>query len=296
MLAPVHLRDLLLPSGDHPRNQPHLSSASGLALVGRWLCVIADDEHHLGLFDGADPNAPGRLLRLLPDDLPAGFKARKKAKPDFESLIQLPGDSLLAIGSGSRRRRQRGLLFSVNVLGGLAGAPKPVDLAPLYEPLQDRFDDLNIEGGFVSQGRLCLLQRGNKGGSPNAVIAYALRDFQQWLGRQADVPSAMEIQEWSLGDCEGVPLGFTDATTLPDGGWLFSAVAEDTDDSYVDGHCAGSAIGWVDAAGQLVRLGAIEGSPKVEGIAIDAGGRLLAVTDADDPSRPSRLMVLSPAR
>ena len=289
------MRDLAVRRGEHPRAQPHLSSASGLALVGRWLCVVADDEHHLGLFDSDTPGAPGRLLRLLPDDLPAGFKARKKAKPDFESLLQLPGGSLLAIGSGSRRKRQRGLLLAVDAQGGLAVAPEPVALAALYEPLQDRFDDLNIEGGFVSQGRLCLLQRGNKGESPNAVIAYALRDFQQWLGRQANAPGAIEIQEWPLGACAGVPLGFTDATPLPDGGWLFSAVAEDTDDSYADGACAGSAIGWVDAAGQLVRLGAIEGSPKVEGIAIDAGGRLLAVTDADDPEQPSHLVALSPA-
>jgi hypothetical protein len=288
------VRDLAVRRGEHPRAQPHLSSASGLALAGRWLCVIADDEHHLGLFDSGDPTAPGRLLRLLPDDLPAGFKARKKAKPDFESLVQLPGASLLATGSGSRRKRQRGLLFAVDARGGLAEAPEPVDLAALYEPLQERFDDLNIEGGFVSQGRLCLLQRGNKGGSPNALITYKLRDFQQWLGRHADAPGATEIKEWPLGACDGVPLGFTDATTLPDGGWLFSAVAEDTTNSYVDGACAGSAIGWVDAAGQLVRLGAIEGSPKVEGIAIDAGGRLLAVTDADDPEQPSRLIALSP--
>ena len=78
----------------------------------------------------------------------------------------------------------------------------------------------------------------------------------------------LRITEFALGEVVGVPLGFTDGVALPGGGWIFSAVAEDTGDSYADGACGGSAIGWVSAGGELQRIQAIAGAPKVEGIAL----------------------------
>ena len=58
------------------------------------------------------------------------------------------------------------------------------------------------------------------------------------------------MREYDLGQVDGIAFGFTDATALPEGGgWLFSAVAEDTDNAFDDGACSGVAIGVVGADG-----------------------------------------------
>ncbi|UUZ63239.1 hypothetical protein LP417_26880 [Polaromonas sp. P1-6] len=74
-------------------------------------------------------------------------------------------------------------------------------------------------------------------------------------------------------------LGFTDGAALPGGGWIFSAVAEDTNDSYRDGSCAGSAIGWVTMNVELQRLEPLSGGPKVKGISLVGAKRLLLLVD-----------------
>ncbi len=302
MLAPLFLRDLLVEPGSHPRGQAHLSAASGLVQVGRWLYMVADDEHHLGMLEdagGIGEAKPLRLQRILAGDLPEKIGKRKKLKPDLEVLLLLPAaadqphDTLLALGSGSRPNRQQAVALELDELGRLTGAASTIDLAGLYQPLRSSFQDLNIEGAFVTDGRFHLLQRGNKGDARNACIEYSLNDMQDWLaGRRSMAPVALRIVPFALGQVGGVPLGFTDGTALPGGGWLFSAVAEDTPDSYRDGPCAGSAIGWVSTDGELLRLEPIAGAPKVEGIALDGVSRLLMVTDSDDPARASRLLAV----
>ncbi|MFN9472270.1 DUF6910 family protein [Acidovorax sp.] len=310
-LTPTHLQKLLLDPAAHPRGQPHLSAASGLVRVGAWLYLVADDEHHLGLLPAAAAAAAAvqpqsqaplvQLHRILPGDLPADTGARKKRKPDLEALVLLPASpahpngALLALGSGSKPQRQRGVTIALDAAGRPAGAAQVVDLTALYTPLRAEFADLNIEGAFVANEELHLLQRGNKGDARNACITYALAPLLAWLsGTLAEPPAALRTTLFDLGTVDGVPLGFTDGAALPagQGGWLFSAVAENTDDSYADGECVASAIGWVDADGVLQRMAALEGAPKVEGIALDEERRLLMVTDADDPARASRLLVV----
>lgn len=300
MLKPVFLRDLLLDPGSHPRRQPHLSAASGLVQVGHWLYMVADDEHHLGMLeDGARDVKPVLLQRIFADDLPEEKDERKKLKPDLEALLLLPTapghpyGALMAMGSGSRPNRQQAVALALDELGRLTGAASTIDLADLYQPLRSSFPDLNIEGAFVANERFHLLQRGNKGDATSACIEYSLNDVQDWLaGRRSMAPVALRIVPFALGQAGGVPLGFTDGTALPGGGWLFSAVAEDSADSYADGPCAGSAIGWVNTDGELLRLEPIAGAPKVEGIALDGVSRLLLVTDSDDPARASQLLAV----
>lgn len=301
MLEPIHLRALLVEAASHPRAQPHLSAASGLAAAGEWLYTVADDEHHLGRFASAMGNAgPVQLHRLLPGDLPHGKGERKKRKPDLEALALLPPGAghphgaLLALGSGSRLNRERGCVVDLDSGGLPAGDARVVDLAGLYQPLRLVFPDLNIEGAFVSGSRFHLLQRGNKGDARNACIVYALAEVQDWVaGRRGAPPAALQTLQFALGSLDGAPLGFTDGAALPGGGWMFSAVAEDTGDSYHDGACAGSAIGWVDGQGRLQRIEQIAGAPKVEGIALADEHRLLMVTDADDPEQASQLLSLA---
>lgn len=300
MLEPVYLRDLRVDPGLHPRGQAHLSAASGLAQAGPWLYVVADDEHHLGRFaaDARQP-APVHLHRMLAGDLPQDKGQRKKRKPDLEALAVLPATAahpqglLMALGSGSRPNREQAFLMALDSAGQLAGEIRRLDLAAWYQPLHDDFSDLNIEGAFVADDHFHLLQRGNKGDARNACISYALVDLQDWLaGRRGQPPAALRTLPLALGEVGGVPLGLTDGAALPGGGWVFSAVAEDTSNSYSDGACAGSAIGWVDAQGVLQRLEAIAGAPKVEGLALAGDKRLLMVTDSDDPATASQLFAL----
>ena len=101
-LRPKRLRTLTV--NGHPRGQPHLSAASGLVCAHGRVYVMADDEHHLAVF--RDRRSPGRLHRVFAGDLPHETEARKKRKPDMETLFLLPSpkaggdDALIALGSG----------------------------------------------------------------------------------------------------------------------------------------------------------------------------------------------------
>ena len=79
---------------------------------------------------------------------------------------------------------------------------------------------------------------------------------------------------------------------------MFSAVAEDTQDSVADGQCVASALGVVTPEGQVRRCAILQGAPKVEGIAVQTEGddwRVTMVTDPDDPGLASQcLMVRMP--
>lgn len=282
----------------------HLSAASGMARVGERLFVVADDELSLGVFDLA-VDRPGRRVRLFKGELPSDHKERKAEKPDLEALTALPAfpgypfDALLGIGSGSKPGRQRAVLLRLDEHGAIDGDPVPVDLAPLYEPLRTRFDDLNMEGLFISEEKFCLLQRGNRKSRVNACVVFDWHEVARWIQGTATVPAARQITEFDLGVIDGVPLCFTDGAALQGGGWVFCAAAEDTSDSYADGRCAGSAVGIVDAGGQLVRLEQLAGVFKAEGIVVAGDGEpleLLLVTDADDRGAAAQLLSVSLSR
>ncbi len=279
--------------GDAPAGR--LSAASGLVRRDGRQYVLADDEHHLAVFDATA--GKGRWVRLLDGELPN--RRRKAAKPDLETLIELPESeefpfgALLALGSGSRPNRQTGVVASFDVNGELNVPPRLMSLAELYEPLRREFGDLNIEGGFQIGNEFCLLQRANRKQPRNVCSRFAWNEIGSWLceGRYP-VPSPKAFEPYDLGSIECVVLGFTDAATLPGGEWVFSAVAEATDNSYLDGACVGSAIGLVAADGRLLALHRLEGRWKVEGIAASvlSGGEMIEltlVTDADDRSRPT---------
>ena len=82
-----------------PLAQLQVAAASALVCAGDLLYLLADDELLLqrydlnGVFIDQQP--------LLAGSLPSAAKARKRLKPDFEMLCQLPDGALLALGSGS---------------------------------------------------------------------------------------------------------------------------------------------------------------------------------------------------
>ena len=73
----------------------------------------------------------------------------------------------------------------------------------------------------------------------------------------------------------------------------FTAVAEDTGDSYTDGGCLGAAIGILGADGRIERMESIGPGYKLEGIDAtleDGCVSALLVTDADDADVPAALL------
>ncbi|WP_194287742.1 hypothetical protein [Agrobacterium sp. ICMP 6402] len=302
MITATELRTLdVFP--ERPNTRPsYISAASGLVCVGSHIYVVADDELYLGVFSAGD-NEPGRLIRLFAGDLPIVKADRKRQKPDLEAIVFIPAfeefpcGALLSLGSASRPNRGRGVLLGLDPQGAVSGSPAQVDMAPLLGPLLQAFADLNIEGAAVVGGEFLLFQRGNKKHIENAIIHYPLLPVLEAVrgpGTAAIAPSA--ITRVNLGVIEGVPLCITDAAALPNGDVVFCAVAEDTDDAYLDGRCVGAAIGIVDTTGQLLSLHRLEQPEKVEGISAHMGNDrldLLLVTDADDPAVPAKLLSAS---
>ena len=286
MIRPRRIRELTIEGGRF------IAAGSGLVHTGDFIYVIADDEHELGVFP-ARGDAPGRLARFLPGDLPADPKERKRRKPDVEALALLPG-GLLALGSGSKPRRRGGVFWALDAAGALAGEPRRFDLAPLYEALERDIPDLNIEGATVAGDRLLLFQRGNGRGAVNAVVALDLDAVLAAIREgRLDADAVIETRRHDLGEVEGVRLCFSDATALADGRVLFTAVAEGGEDTYLDGDCAGAGVGVLDPEGEPAGWEPLEPAYKVEGIeahARDEGDVILLVADDDDPESPSPLL------
>lgn len=292
------LRSLTVNATEHPRGQAHFSAASGLVCAHGRVYVVSDDEHHLAVF--GDLRHPGTLHRILPGDLPQSAKARKQLKPDLEALLLWPrfgGEAqgaLLAFGSGSRPNRDTGIVIPLNSRGDPSPQVRCFDLKPFYEPLRAALGEINIEGAMLFADTLVLLNRGIAGRSDNAAVHYRLSELRAVIDGKRHAVAARAIQPYRLGAIDGVELGFTDGTALADGGWVFCAAAENTADSYADGPCRGSALGVVNARGELLALHQLADTGlKVEGIAArqhPAGVDICLVTDADDPRLSSQLL------
>lgn len=261
-----------------------LSAASALVCQGQSLWLLADDALVLQRYSlSGDWQAE---LILLPGTLPVDAKQRKPLKPDFEALLSLPDDRLLALGSGSTERRCRGCLVE-------ADSVRVIDLSPLYQALTGHFQELNIEGGVVCRGQLLLAQRGNGRGRENAVVlldlSRVLRDLEYG---QLSAAALLQIVPLQLPELDGVPLSLTDLSVAPSGALYFSATAEATESSYLDGACVGSVLGCLDEHLAIVELTLLRPAVKIEGLAFQADGRPLLVADADDPAIASPLFTL----
>ena len=276
----------------------HISAASGLVCIGETLYVVADDEVQLGIFklSGRDP---GTLLRLRPTELQLDLKQRKAGKPDFEALLNIDVSDdlrgLLALGSGSTPARVDAVWIDLDRNGQIAGAPRVIDLKRLYAAVQGVVGDVNIEGACTVGTDLLLFQRGNRSSINNCVLRFELKNVMACVtsGELIHEPEPTSVKRYDLGSIDGVPMGFSDATTLVDGSIVFATVAEDTTDSYNDGPSHGSAIGLIDPAGELRSMRRVRERFKIEGIHAeerDGAIHLLAVTDADDPEQPAVLL------
>ena len=239
---------------------------------------------------------------MLDGDLPEDEEARKKEKADLEALAVLPPfegashGALIGLGSGSagEGKRDRGFFWAFAADGSLEGEASTIDLGPVYDLLRRRIDHLNIEGASVLGDRLWLFHRGNREGSDNAIAELDLEDVMRSLGTdwRIDVEELRGVREYELGEFDGTPLCFSDATPVADQLVVFTAAAE-VDGGEEDGNIKGSVVGTVDADGTITRLRTIDPQWKVEGVhaAVDTGViDFVFVCDQDDPSAPSPLL------
>jgi len=296
VIATRFLRHLDL--GPEARGErPFVSAASALVRSGDWLYVIADDDLHLFSF-APGGMGPGRRLRVLPGRLPDETKARKAQKPDFEALVKLPpfgaysNGALLAIGSGATQRRDRGALVRLDVLGNVASPMvEIIDLTELYARLAQEVSDLNLEGAVVSGDGLFLLQRGNGPSRDNALIRLDLPTIQRALIEDREPPpeALRDVVHVSIGKVGGVELAFTDATALEPGLLLFTAVAENTQSTYLDGENLGACLGVLALDGRVVVQEPLDTPLKIEGVTF-SDDEILLVNDSDDPTQPSSLL------
>lgn len=298
MIQLTELKSLLLAQSTQPNRPAHLSAASGLVQVGPWLYVVADDELHLGKFSLTGDNA-GDLYRCFVGELPMETEERKAEKPDIEVLTLIPQfnnssqQALLALGSGSKKNRHLSAMIPLDSNGNISSPAEIIDLSPFYEFLKSEIGKLNIEGAAIVKDDIFLFQRGNKKNKLNASIRIELDEFYRVLSQpHKHHEPRIKITPYDLGEIAQVPLCFTDATSLPNGEIIFTASAENTSDSYLDGACMGSVIGMLNSTGDLRLLEPINKKVKLEGVEATEHGKtiqLLLVTDADDATRPAQL-------
>jgi hypothetical protein len=270
---------------------------------------VQDDANFVALVDleGADahvialPRGVGGL-RLFDDT-----RGNKQFKLDLEACITVQGargPTLLAFGSGSTRRRRQ--VVSVDRFRHEAPRVRLTDAATLYERLEAETgfagSDMNIEGAVVIGSSVRFFSRGNgrerRGLRPlNATCDVSLRVLLEYLNRADErrPPKPKHVVEYALGEVDGIPLGFTDAT-LFGASVMYSATAENSEDATLDGPVAGSALGVIEHGGRVRYAPITDHSgamlrEKVEGVLVspDDPRRAYVVIDSDDSTRPSEL-------
>jgi hypothetical protein len=211
---------------------------------------------------------------------------------------------LLALGSGSKKRRRR--VLTLDRWDASELRLSLVDASALYLALEAAVEfagsDMNIEGALVLSDSLRLFGRGNgaarDGRVPvNATCDLPLGELLAYLAAPSDrpVPLLHSIVQYILGELDGLALGFTDAAKCGEI-VLYSAAAEASKGSADDGEVRGSVLGLMPPSGDL-RFAPIVGPQgelcrdKVEGVASvpDVPDCVYVVVDADDPRRPSEL-------
>lgn len=276
LLVLEKIRDLIVEAPFQEGRPSFVGAASGLIeFQGAWL-VISDDDHAIAEFRDGEP---GRYRQILEGELPLEPKARKKLKPDFEAL-SLIGASLLAIPSGSKPNRCRGVI--------IAETSRVVDFAPLYSKLSKELGELNVEGGVACGASFWLLNRGNSADGRNALVVTNLAKLTAEL-QKGEISGFERILPLELGSIDGVPLCFTDACPDGEGGALFLAAAEGTTNTYDDGRYLGAALGKLSSKGRVEWVKPLACPHKPEGIWPGRTGHVRIVTDSDDHQIPASM-------
>lgn len=303
MITLERVRELVIePLGKN--RPPFVISASGLVRLENRVLIVADDELHLAEFD-LKSSQPGRWIKLLPGQLPTDYKARKKQKPDLETIARIQPDvyaetgALLVVPSLSRENRVTGAMVKIEKNAVATDSPIPIDFSDIRNKLCETIDGLNVEGIAIQEKTTKLFHRGSKKKGKSVVIELETISFLRDL-HDTHKPLSKCIsnfREYDLGDIEGVGMSFTDAVPMPDGRIVFLATAEATDDEYQDGASLGSSLGIMKENGEIERMIRIAGREKFEGICADYQStgaathtlEILLVSDTDNEKFSSSL-------
>jgi hypothetical protein len=169
-------------------------------------------------------------------------------------------------------------------------APAPIDVAALYRAMRNAVGEINLEAGGVTRDQMLLISRAHQLRPANHLFRFSAADLLQWLDEPRRPVPSFSLGVLVLPKLGNVVAGITDAVALPGGAWLVSAVAEETDNSYHDGACAGAALAVISSAGELQSWWPLAEPIKVEGISLHGSDRdLLLVNDPDDAAIPAGL-------
>jgi hypothetical protein len=288
----------------------YVRAASSAAWLGDRLAVVQDDANFVALLtpdSGAVdaivlPAGPGGKRQF---DVPRGTKHQKLDLEACFSRVRGDGFELVALGSGSEPARERILLLRLSPsheVTSLQLLPAGELYAGLRGAAHFSGSELNLEGALIRDERLLLFQRGNGARTAerpaiNAIGQLELAAFDAYLAAQAQAPRLLDSEVYDLGDIDGVPYTFTDATLASSGEIWFLAAAEASTSSVDDGAILGTSIGVITTDERVLTtpLRDAAGNPsraKAEGIAIDrtSSERLWLVVDRDDPFAPSELL------
>lgn len=268
-----------------------MTAGSGLIKDRDGLWAVGDDLHHLIHIPWGNEVANGH--RMFVGDLPEEPHARKAQKPDTEAFFEISRRGheavWLAMPSGSKPNRVKGAVIRKSEKVEIIER----DFSPLYEILSLQISELNIEGATLWRDQLVFFQRGNGKSRMNALISVKLKDFIQGFKDGSIDASAFSIQPVDLGEWDGAAITFTDGFAHR-GTLVFTATAEQTDSTYDDGEVAGSVVGVWD--GLRARIIGRVAKAKIEGLALNKATETemtcYAITDNDDPTRPSELLNL----
>jgi hypothetical protein len=276
-------------------------AASAVVPFAGGFLVVPDDATHAAWFRERSVTA----VRLLPPidghDFFSEASGTKHLKPDLEAACHLTVEGVpaaLIMGSGSSPARKRWVLLRLE-----RGEPRAVvaDMTPVYASVADALsvkpEDLNMEGACIIGDTLRWFHRGR----PSAGQLSGSVDMDRTTALGAVLghldPTAVSVtgpRTYDIGAISGVGLAVTDVVTLPDGGVVASAAAEDSPNPRDDGPVIASGLARLDdtAVTEVVPLPPVEGAViKVEGLMVleadEERTLLLAVADVDDPEAAS---------
>jgi hypothetical protein len=272
-------------------------AGSSLARFGKRLMMVQDDALWLAWWDDQGKLRAGALPadasgRRLFDD--------KSTKPDFEAAVVV-AERLFVFGSGSLPSRER-----IAIVGADGGACL-LQADALYAELrrEPRFAgrQLNVEGALLDADKVVLFTRGNadpaaSGAGFDASVELDAHELERYCRApsQAPPPPLRGLEQYRLGDIDGVRLTLTDAA-LAAGIRYYVAAAEASPDAVADGEVLGTSFGMLDGDpryGLILREDGERLRDKVEGLAAgSAPGQWLLITDPDDATRPAELLTLS---
>lgn len=280
-------------------NQHFFSAASGLVHLGDRYYVIADDDLSIGSL--SEEGEDSRLDQIVPGTLPTDPKARKKKKPDFESLFwlsdpRLGGEGLVALPSGSKPNRFMAVFIpltkesTLNMDGIIR-----IDMGTFFNAILKQEKELNIEGALVEQEHFVLFHRGNTDNDQNRFFEFKKSELIDLILGENKKP-LIPIEKSStidVGEIDGIKLTLTDMA-LFEGRRYFLAAAENTSNSIDDGEIKGTVLGELTSAGH-VRLITTFKKQKFEGLSIQRREskliRFSMVTDNDDANQISNLSI-----